>query len=182
MKSLVAALVLVAACKSHDTAGTAPPPPAVGVPGEPPPSAAMPPGSAAPSAAPSDYAAPPECDVLVKADAEALFGGPLPDPDMHPIPLGFQCDWKHRKPLGAVDLTLYTKGDAGLFDRNVAAGLLGSKPIDLPGVGERAQKSAANSALMILAHGKVAFVIVVSPASDPGPRIDAFAKSLAAKL
>ncbi len=114
--------------------------------------------------APDDSA----CKLVTKEDAAKLLGHPVGDGAIGKKRDPAECVYKSDSPAGSsVSVMVYSDGQEGLR-RTLKAELLGKDPVQLPGIGQRAYRTADGTRFGMLAKGKFVFVSALS-ADSTGP-------------
>ena len=121
--------------------------------------------------------------MLTRDIAEAYFGrGSLPEKYAYGEPLGSACGWQDKQSRGVF---LDSPEPGTTFDQLLAyPPVMGSEPVMIRGVSDRAARRADGSVVLIQAHGKLVKILVadVGPSPDRTDREVALVKAIAAKL
>jgi hypothetical protein len=124
------------------------------------------------------------CQILHKEDAEAWIGHPLDENEGRVMPVGWDCKFKTRKPYASVTLLLYVKDGARIMDQQRTAKMFGPAPVDMPGIGTSAVRSADNNIVGVVANGKLSWLLLSSTTKDKptAAAAEALAKAVAGRM
>jgi hypothetical protein len=126
---------------------------------------ATPPVVGAPGVAPSaDNQA---CQLLHKEDAEAWIGHSLDDNEGRVMPVGWDCKFKTHHPFASVTLLLYKQDGARIMEQQKTAKMFGPAPVEMPGIGTSAVRSADNNIVGVVANGKLSWLLLTSTKDKP---------------
>jgi hypothetical protein len=119
---------------------------------------------AAGTAPPADNQA---CQILHKEDAEAWVGHSLDENEGRLMPVGWDCKFKTHRPFASVTLLLYTKDGARIMEQQKTAKMFGPAPVDMPGIGTSAVRSADNNIVGVVVNGKLSWLLLTSGKDKP---------------
>ena len=123
------------------------------------------------------------CTILTRDVAEAYFGrGPLPEKHLYPDFPQPTCGWEDKEHhyifLGPAE-------PGNTFDDLLRfPPVMGSAPVDIPGIADRAARRADGTLVLIQAHGKLVKLHVgdLGPPPDRTDRVEALVRAIVAKL
>jgi hypothetical protein len=123
------------------------------------------------------------CKLLHKEDAEAWIGHALDDNEGRVMPVGWDCKWKTRHPFASVTLLLYVKDGARVMEQQKTAKMFGPAPVEMPGIGTAAVRSADNNIVGVVANDKLSWLLLTSGKDKPtAAAAEAIAKVVAGRM